>query len=265
MRPDESPQIPALARTGERLTTDSVGPNVPEHLHRYALACGLADDRHVVDVASGEGYGSMLLASRAAGVVGVDVDATAVAHATAKYVRDNLRFVRAAATALPLADASVDLAVSFETIEHLQDHDAMLAEIRRVMRPDGVLVMSSPDRRFYSEATGHVNPFHVRELDAAEFIALVRRFFRHVTPLFQRVVHGSLIVPGEPVGGFAEYRGGFSGFDAAAGLREAMYVIVIASDQPLPPCHATLWSTTGHLDPPPRRRGGLARLFGHHE
>ncbi|MFM7109482.1 MAG: class I SAM-dependent methyltransferase [Planctomycetaceae bacterium] len=269
--PDHKP----LTATGERLMPDNVGPNVPEHLHRYALACELARGRDVIDVASGEGYGSMLLASRAASVVGIDISAAAVAHAAAKYDRDNLRFVQGSATALPLAAGTADLVASFETIEHLDDHDAMLAEIRRVLRPVGRLVMSSPDKRHYSDATGHDNPFHVRELHAAEFLGLVGRFFRHVTPLFQRVVHGSLLVPTTPGGGFTEYRGDFSDFVAKARLREAMYVVVLASDEPLPPMHVSLWDAAALLDPPqpapPAARTsnaasttprGLARLFG---
>lgn len=249
--PDHEP----LVATGERLMTDDRGPNVPEHLHRYALACELARRRDVVDVASGEGYGSMLLAARARSVVGIDMAADAVAHARARYVRENLRYIEGSATALPLPAKSTDLVVSFETIEHLHDHDTMLREIRRVLRPGGRLLMSSPDKRYYSEATGHVNPFHVRELYAAEFEALVGRWFRHVAAFFQRVVHGSLIVPACPRAAFAEYRGDFTAHDVEPRLREAMYVIVLASDHPLPRGGISLWDAASLLDRPPADAG----------
>lgn len=248
--PGDAPAVPGLTATGERLMTDNRGPNVPEHLHRYALACELATDRDVIDVASGEGFGSMLLAAHARSVVGVDVAADAVAHARAKYVRKNLRFLEASATALPLPAACVDLAVSFETIEHLHDHDAMLGEIRRVLRPGGRLIMSSPDRRYYTDATGHANPFHERELYAAEFLGLIGRFFRHVRPLVQRIVHGSLIVPVDGRMGFTEYRGDFTSFTADPTLREAMYVIVVAADDPLPEWPLSLWEAGALLAPP---------------
>lgn len=252
-----SPEPSPLAATGERLMTDDHGPNAPEHLHRYALACELAWGRDVVDVASGEGFGAMLLAARARSVIGIDVAADAVAHAAAKYQRGNLRYLQGSATAMPLAAASADLVVSFETIEHLHDHDAMLGEIRRVLRPGGRLVMSSPDKRHYSDATGHVNPFHVRELYADEFLALVGRWFRHVTPFFQRIVHGSLMVPAVPGAAFAEYRGGFTAFDVEPRLREAMYVVVIASDEPLPACGISLWEASDWLRAPPPAAAGL--------
>lgn len=237
--------------------TDDQGPNVPEHLHRYALACDLARGRDVVDVASGEGFGAMLLAGHARSVVGVDVSAAAVAHAAAKYARANLRFIEGDAVALPLPNACADLVVSFETIEHLHAQDDMLREIRRVLRPSGLLIISSPDKRHYSDATGHVNPFHLRELYAAEFLALVGRSFRHVRPFFQRVVHGSLIVPADPAPGFAEYRGDFTAYDAEPTLREAMYVVALASDEPVPAGRVSLWGMAAPRPappPPPRRR-----------
>jgi ubiquinone/menaquinone biosynthesis C-methylase UbiE len=153
-----------LATTGERLMTDNRSENVPEHLHRYALACRLASGVDTLDIACGEGYGTNLLASHAASVVGVDVSADAIAHASQKYKRSGLRFLHGSATAIPLPDGSVDLVVSFETLEHLREQDEMLRDIRRVLRPGGKLIMSSPDKRFYSDATGHRNQYHLREL-----------------------------------------------------------------------------------------------------
>src|SRR5688572_26846827 len=123
---DETEPSPAQVWTGERLVTTLGGDLVAEHLHRYALAREWAPGREVLDLACGEGYGSALLADVARSVTGVDVDPSAVAHAAAKYPRSNLRFLSGSATAIPLPDAAVDLAVSFETIEHLADHESMI-------------------------------------------------------------------------------------------------------------------------------------------
>ena len=244
------PSPPSLANTGERLMADNKTNTAFEHLHRYALAYELAAGLDVLDLACGEGYGSSLLAGCATSVVGVDVAADAVAHAALKYRRHNLRYVHGSATAVPLPDAAVDLVVSFETIEHLREHDEMLLEIRRVLRPGGRVIISSPDRRYYSEATGHVNPFHLRELSCDEFRDLVARFFPHSRLLRQRIVYGSLIVPEGSVAGFREYRGDFAGFRSHPLLQEAMYDVIVASDEPLPDWSLSLWDGTAAFQPP---------------
>lgn len=244
-------ETPPLAVTGERLMTDNRTQNVPEHLHRYGLACELARGLHVLDIACGEGYGTMLLAKYAASAVGVDVAREAVAHAARKYVRGNLRFLHGSATAIPLPASSVDVVVSFETIEHLREHEAMMTEIRRVLRAGGKLIISSPDKRYYTDATGHSNPFHLRELYCDEFRTLLGRFFKHTRLFLQRIAYGSVIVPENAAPGFTEYRGDFMGFTVEQTLREAMYNVIIASDEPLPEWRISLWDTSSLFEPPP--------------
>jgi len=230
-----------LATTGERMMTDNRSDNVPEHLHRYALACQLARGIDTLDIACGEGYGTNLLASHAASVVGVDVSADAIAHASRKYKRSGLRYLHGSATAIPLPDASVDLVVSFETLEHLREQDEMLGEIRRVLRPRGQLIMSSPDKRFYTDATGHKNQYHLRELYCDEFRDLIGRHFPHTQMLFQRIAYGSIIVPEHSEPGFHEFRGDFSGFTVGTELQAAMYNVVVASDMPLKNLPISFW------------------------
>ncbi|MGY6632026.1 MAG: class I SAM-dependent methyltransferase [Wenzhouxiangella sp.] len=166
-----------LEFTGERFTPECVREIAYEHWHRYAWASGLVEGKTVVDAACGEGYGSALLKRTAADVIGVDIDPDAVAHARQRYARDGLRFECANCTQLPLADDSADCIVSFETLEHLAEQDELLAEFRRVLRPDGFLLLSSPDKETYSDATGYDNPFHVRELYRDELEALIQRHF----------------------------------------------------------------------------------------
>ena len=174
--PDES-----LPWTGERFIPSLGGQIRHEHLHRYALCLEIVRDRDVLDIACGEGYGSAILAKTARSVVGVDIAEQAVDHARRAYgdLR-GLRFAAGRADAIPLPDASVDVVVSFETIEHHDRHEEMLAEIHRVLRPGGRLVISSPDRPVYSASATERNEYHVKELDRAEFEALLRRYFRHV-------------------------------------------------------------------------------------
>lgn len=108
--------------TGERMTTAIEGESEFEHFHRYCLARDLCSALDVLDVASGEGYGSSILANIARSVIGVDVDPVAIAHARTAYSEVNLRFAQGSALDLPLGDASVDIVVSFETLEYVREH-----------------------------------------------------------------------------------------------------------------------------------------------
>jgi SAM-dependent methyltransferase len=165
-----------------------------EHFHRYAFARRLAAGKRVLDAACGEGYGSALLAEVAAEVTGVDIDAASVAHARARYAgKPNLRYECADAARLPFADRSFDLVVSFETLEHLAAQQELLAGFARVLADDGVLVISSPDKRTYSELAGFRNEFHVRELYREELLDLLRPHFGAVRLYGQKLLFQSAL------------------------------------------------------------------------
>jgi glycosyltransferase involved in cell wall biosynthesis/SAM-dependent methyltransferase len=225
-----------LEWTGERYVPELPGNIRLEHLHRYLLARELVKDRRVLDIACGEGYGSDLLATAAAQVVGVDIAPDALQHARRRYRRPHLRFVAGSCTAIPIAARSVDVVVSFETLEHLNQHDEMMREVRRVLTPNGLLIISSPDRREYSDIPGYQNPFHVRELYRDEFEALLASHFRAVSLVGQRVRAGSIVEPLDATAATA-----FLGFAAAEGsgqtidgLQAPLYLIGLASDGELP-------------------------------
>lgn len=182
--------------TGERFIPTESGEIRHEHLHRYAWCRSLAAGKSVLDIACGEGYGSAMLAESAATVVGVDISQEAVEHASRAYAGTaNLRYLVGSAAAIPLPDESVDLVVSFETIEHHDQHVEMISEIRRVLRPHGVLVISSPNRPVYSDKSGHHNEFHVKELDFGELDDLLRERFEKVRYYGQRLAVGSAVAP----------------------------------------------------------------------
>ena len=136
--------------TGERLETHESGQGMLEHLHRYGVALEFCRHKDVLDIASGEGYGSNLLAKVARNITGVDISADTVREASEKYAtrQKNLQFIEGSAAAIPAKAASFDVVVSFETIEHHDKHEEMMAEIKRVLRPGGMLIISSPDKLY---------------------------------------------------------------------------------------------------------------------
>jgi ubiquinone/menaquinone biosynthesis C-methylase UbiE len=181
--------------TGERFLPECTGEIWAEHWHRYLFAARHVAGRDVLDAACGEGYGAAWIARHAKSVTGLDVDAPTIAAARAKYTTPGLRFETGSVATMPFADASFDCVVSFETLEHLAEQQAMLAEMRRVLRPEGILIISTPNRIEYSEKRDFHNEFHVRELSEGEFHALLGRHFGAQRWYGQRLVFNSALWP----------------------------------------------------------------------
>lgn len=224
--------------TGERYVPSLDGEIKYTHVHRYAVCHDFIAGKRVLDVASGEGYGAALLAKCAASVVGVDLDPAAVAHAERAYkAHQNLEFRIGFCEVIPLADASIDVVTSFETLEHHDKHVEMMREIKRVLRPGGTLIISSPNRPLYSEKFQLVNPFHVKELDQQELVRLLEDHFRFVKLYGHQLAAGSFVFPlGESAEkSFAAYAGNSALVSRkTASLSNPQFFIAICSDQEIP-------------------------------
>jgi SAM-dependent methyltransferase len=231
-----------LEWTGERFLPWVKDPSLAyEHLHRYAYAAKLVRGKRVLDLASGEGYGSNLLAQQAQSVIGVDIDPEAVEHASARYGNRgaNVQFITGSVTNVPIPDShSFDAVVCFEAIEHIDDHAALLSEVKRLLRKDGLLIISTPNKLVYQDHSKEDNPFHLRELTFEEFRVLLTRQFKYARFLGQRIHAESSIWPIE--GKVPESREDFSvereGEEYAftsADKRVPLYIIGLASDAPL--------------------------------
>lgn len=223
-----------LPFTGERFTPECVREIRYEHWHRYAFAARMVSGAVVLDCACGEGYGSAMLAAAAERVIGVDVDADAIAHAQQRYARSNLQFQTGNALALPLDDASVDYVVSFETLEHLREHDELLSEFRRVLRPDGVLLLSCPDKHTYSDLPGHHNPYHLRELYRPEFEDLLTRHFSNWRMYGQKLMFQSALwaLDGPGRGLWCDLQDEHSNVSSDRPEFPALYFLAVASANP---------------------------------
>jgi SAM-dependent methyltransferase len=178
---DQPEGVPPLALTGERTL-----PDVPEenywfqrHLVVYQWIAARTHGRRVVDLACGEGYGSAVLGRTAASVVGVDANPEAFAHAQAKYTAETVRFER---NMIELWQGDVDCVVFLQTIEHVQDPDAVLEHVKALIGPRGVAYISTPNVLTLApkgeERSG--NPWHVREYKPHEYRELCERHFASV-------------------------------------------------------------------------------------
>ncbi len=228
----------ALEFTGERFTPECVREIWYEHWHRYAFARSLVTGKRVLDAACGEGYGSALLAETAADVVGVDIAPAAVAHARARYgTSERLRFECADAADLPFESRAFDVVVSFETLEHLAAQEQLLAGFARVLADDGVLLISSPDKRTYSEVAGFRNEYHVRELYREELLGLLKAHFPHIQLYGQKLLFQSVLWNLESAATSGEaWTAADAGDTITPGLSYApMYFIAICTKQTLPP------------------------------
>ena len=174
---------PPLILTGERTLPGIREENYwfQRHLVTYEYLLPLAEGKRVLDLGSGEGYGTALLASRAAEVVGMDLAPEAVYHSRKAYRRSNLRFMYGDIYDLELEDDSFDLVCSLQVVEHLHEPERFLRETKRVLKPGGLCAISTPNRLIISPGRAEpVNPFHIIEYDSQQFLDFMRALFPEV-------------------------------------------------------------------------------------
>jgi len=181
---DQPEGVPPLSLTGERTLPDVPAENYwyRRHLVVYRWIADRCAGLDVVDMACGEGYGTAVLAERAARVTGVDANPDAHEHARLKYTRPGVRFVRDLVESF---DEPCDAVVFLQTIEHVQNPVAILEHFKSMLKPGGVAFVSTPNVLTLApegaEKSG--NPWHLKEYRAEEFRELCESVFDSVEML----------------------------------------------------------------------------------
>jgi SAM-dependent methyltransferase len=197
----------------ERLATDSRSPWWGEHLSRYVHGSTFASGRTVLDIACGTGYGSVALAEAGGRfIVGCDLAVEPLAEANRRSAGKAVSYVSGSGLELPFAPTSFDLVVSFETIEHLTDRTRFLKELHRVLKPDGVLLLSTPNAEVTSAYPP--NPFHVHEYTPAELSGQLSAVFSEVELFGQRPAPRYAVTPLLP------------GYDRPRGVAQRVEMVV---------------------------------------
>jgi O-antigen biosynthesis protein len=168
-----------------------------EHIVRYEFVAPLAKGKTVLDIACGSGYGTKVLAlAGAQKAIGMDIDETAVAYAQSNYNHPNIEFRAGSATKTGVEDKSIDFISSFETIEHITDQETYLEEMCRILKDDGLVFVSTPNREVYKEK----NPFHVKEFSLDEFKEILGKYFKSTRIIEQKNAIATSLQAGEEIG-----------------------------------------------------------------
>jgi SAM-dependent methyltransferase len=169
---------PELILTGERTLPGIEHENYwfRRHEAAYRALLPFVQGANVLEAGCGEGYGAAALRERARSVLAVDADPAAAEHAARTYPAIDV--VRADLQKLPVADGALEVVTNLQVIEHLWGQEEFLAECARVLRPAGTLLITTPNRITFSPGRDTpLNPFHTRELSAAELAQLLEKDF----------------------------------------------------------------------------------------
>ena len=199
--PHEEPRSPkpfGMQHAGERFPPGiaNAAEAAYDRTVRYRFAERYVKGKKTVDLGSGAGYGAHALSKFAEDVLGVEASDEAVAHATRRYeAQKNLRYEAADVTDLPYPDESFEAAVAFEVVERLERPEAVVKEASRLLKADGVFLVSTPDKQTHSNERNHANPRHLKEMYPLEFREILERHFRRVQIYRQGAIAGNIVTP----------------------------------------------------------------------
>jgi len=166
----------SLAPDGERMIPEFHKGKLiyGEHINRYDAITPLCKNKIVLDIASGSGYGTKMISKEAKKVYGVDVSEEAIQYSKKNFYSKKIDYRKSDGSTIPIGDNSVDIVVSMETIEHIEDQEGHLKEIKRVLKPDGIYICSTPNDKVYPKG----NHFHVKEHSSKSLDQLLKKYFK---------------------------------------------------------------------------------------
>lgn len=151
---------------------------------RYLFTEKYIKNKIILDAGCGCGYGTSFITKYAAKTIGIDISQEAIDYATARFKKDNNEFYKMDCYALKFPDETFDVVVAFELIEHIEHPAKFLQEVRRILKKDGLFIVSTPNKK--RSLKSH-NPFHIVELDETELRRELSSFFINVTLLGQKI------------------------------------------------------------------------------
>lgn len=174
-------------RPGERLIPDDThtAEDYIQLLRHYFvydwLNQQISPDDRILDLGFGEGYGTRMLSENCREITGVDVVEKVINYANEKYSRDNCKYIIYDGRTLPFEDNSLDIAVAFQVIEHIDDDDLFVSELHRVLKQNGRLFMTTPNRATrLKPGQKPFNRFHKREYYSHELKKILLKYFQQV-------------------------------------------------------------------------------------
>ena len=235
---------------GERVTPDIPDANFENHLKVYKFMRQFAIQKDVIDVGCGTGYGTAHLAEVAKSIVGIDISESAVKWARKRY--PGVKYVQMDAQRLEFPDCSFDLIISTENFEHLADQKSHVQELARVLRPDGLCFVATPNPEM---AMGKPNPYHTKENSFDELTQLFSPYFRELA-----ILENTAMPPTER-GRLAKDKRimmGHIGLQKLDDVDDSTWVHNTHSFLFLPRSHFERWNRLEVADRQPTSGGGLA-------
>lgn len=181
----------------ERYVPEMRSPEISyEHWHRYLSIIGLVSGKNILDLGCGDGYGTNLIANFAISAIGVDINKDIIRMAQKKYIKSNLRFLVSNVDELGIKGNNIfDIVVAFEIIEHLtvKQQVKFIKEVKRVIKEDGMFIVSTPNKVKFSEERNYKNPYHKKEYKKPEFMSFLQNHFKYVSLFGQKIYPASFI------------------------------------------------------------------------